>query len=36
MFAVTIELGWEHLVGVVVASVTTIVTNVLFNWWENR
>lgn len=36
MFAVTIELGWGHLILVGVSAVTAVLTNIFLDWWENR
>lgn len=36
MFAVTIELGWEHLILVGVSVVASVATNLLIAWWEER
>lgn len=36
MLAVTIKLGWEHLILVGVSVVTAVATNILLDWWENR
>ena len=36
VLAVTIELGWKHLILVGVSVVTAVATNILLDWWENR
>lgn len=36
VLAITIELGWEHLIIFGSSVVTAVATNRLFYWWDNR